>query len=33
MIIKSKTIDITSDTLSVLQTKFDYAFSKDRTQR
>lgn len=32
-LLQSRTVDITSDALSVLQTKFDYAFSKDRTQR
>lgn len=31
--IKNQTIDITTDAITCLQTKFDYALSKERTQR
>ena len=32
-IIKNKTITISNDSLSIIQTKFDFAFSKNSTQR
>lgn len=30
---QNRTVDITTDSLSVLQTKFDHALNKDRTQK